>query len=452
MSHPCSRVRSMDIGHIILIIAALLLGGWAAAASATAAARKRQAASDLEAARAETERVREEEKAKQADQKEVFEGLAHDVLTKITKDTSEQRNEEFELKAKNVLGPVEAQLKTLETRNKEFQEHLTSAKGDYGKVDKTLVDVVKATNDLTSILGSSSARGDWSEYTLKRIVELSGMTERVDYQLQVPLTKASGNKARPDALIHIPGGLSVIIDSKAPFDQYRMAHEATDDNTRASHLDGHVKAVMERAKELGDRSYIDDVRAAKDLATSPEFVVMFLPIDAMLNDALVVQPTLWEDAWTKHRVLIVTPVNLIAFLQTVARGWHQHAISEKAEEIANAGTDLYKRIGTFAEHFAKVGRGLKTAVNAYNDSVGSHNRMLLPGARKLAALSNIKEEAEELVTVIDVPTSDIITDDVADDDTNDDSNAVTDSPLATTNTTDTTTEQSSEWGDEAQAA
>lgn len=424
----------MDIGHVVLIVAVVALGAWAAAASMAAAARKREAAktatdaaaaaeqaagelaeakTELVDARAQTERVRKEAeqqaeqraKADRESQVNAFKGVASEVLTQVTKQTSDQVTDQFKAKADNALAPVLGQLKTLETRNKEFQEQLTATKGDYGKVGSKLEDVVKATSDLTSVLSSSSARGNWGEQTLQRIVEFAGMTERVDYDVQVSITGSSGGQARPDALIHIPGGLSVIVDSKAPFDQYRLARDADSDEARDQHLAGHAKAVLARAEGLGKRDYIEEVRQAKNLASAPEFVVMFLPTDGMFYDALAAKPSLWEDAWIKHRVLIVTPVNLIAFLQTVALAWHQQAISERADQIAAAGAELSKRINTFATHLAKVGRGLNSAVSTYNDSVGSYNSRLVPGAQKLAELRGASGQVEELPTITELPTT-----------------------------------------------
>ena len=223
-------------------------------------------------------------------------------------------------------------------------------------------------------------RGHWGEQQLRNVLELSGMREHIDFFEQ--LTVGSGDSTgRPDAVVRVPGGAQVVIDAKTPLDSYLEAHNTSDDERRQQELlQAHAGSLLGHARALGRRNY----DAAVD--GSPDFVVMFVPADPILDSAMDVQPTLWQDAWEKHQVLIATPGLLLAFLKTVALAWKEQSLQENARQIADASKELYDRLRIYLDHVAKMGRGLEQAVNSYNAGIGSLDSRVLPQARRLEEL------------------------------------------------------------------
>ena len=213
-------------------------------------------------------------------------------------------------------------------------------------------------------------------------MELSGLRQHIDYSPQHTVPVAGG-VVRPDAIVNVPGGLKVVIDAKAPLENFLRAHEAEADDQERDLLAGHAAALSRHAKALGDRDYADVV------AGSPDFVLMFVPADPILDAAMKVQPTLWEQAWREHRVLIATPGLLLAFLRTVALAWQQQDIQKNAQKVADLGKELYDRLRVFAEHMHGVGKGLDQAVVAYNKGVGSLEGRVLPQARRFEELGTV---------------------------------------------------------------
>ena len=162
---------------------------------------------------------------------------------------------------------------------------------------------------------------------------------------------------------------------------YLDAHGSGDEERRQELLQSHAGSLLGHAKTLGGRDY------GASVAGSPDFVVMFVPADPILDAALDVQPTLWEDAWTKHRVLIATPGLLLAFLRTVALAWQEQSVQENARQIADAGREMYERLRTYLGHVGKMGRGLEQAVTSYNAGIGSLEGRVMPHARRFEELA-----------------------------------------------------------------
>jgi DNA recombination protein RmuC len=199
---------------------------------------------------------------------------------------------------------------------------------------------------------------------------MAGMEHHIAFDEQ-----AATEKGRPDMVVHLPNGGILPIDSKVPLESYLDAMGAPDERTRTVRLDGHARAMRERVRELGQKMYWDQFQAA------PEFVVMFVPNEACLGAAFERDPGLLEYAIEK-RVLISSPVNLLALLRAVAYGWQQYQITENALKIAREGQDLYKRIENFLQHLADMGRLLSKSVEGYNRAIASLERRLLPAARR----------------------------------------------------------------------
>ena len=249
--------------------------------------------------------------------------------------------------------------------------------------------VHKIADDLHKTLHSPNRRGQWAEQSLANVLENSGLRKDHDYQLQVK-SDVNESPQKLDAVVSMPKGVKVVIDSKAAWDSYEKAQLTDTDQEAEPHLQHHATTLLARAKELGDKNY-----AAID--GSPDFVLMFVPADPIVDAAMKVRPDLWDQAWKRHKVLITTPGTLMAFLKTVALSWQQHEMAENARQIADLGRDLYDRLRTFSERFKEMGDGLNRAVESYNTSVNSFERRVIPQARRfqdLGAVSRTEQLAE----------------------------------------------------------
>ena len=286
-----------------------------------------------------------------------------------------------------LVDPVNKALKTMDeklahlenTRTKAYAEletHLKNMTTDQIKLRQETATLVQA-------LRSPSTRGQWGEMQLKRCLEMAGMVEGVHFEQQV--TANTGQ--RPDVIVKLSGGQCLVIDSKAPLEGYLDAiKEGISEDDRRTALDRHARHVKTHIKQLGSKTYWEQF-------DTPEFVVMFLPGESYFSAALEIDPSLIETG-VDQKVIPATPTTLISLLKAVMYGWRQEQLAENAREISELGSDLYKSLSTFSGHVQKVGRGLGTAMNAYNDAIGSLERNVLPKARKFDELevsSQIKD-------------------------------------------------------------
>ncbi|SIR38228.1 DNA recombination protein RmuC [Micromonospora avicenniae] len=234
------------------------------------------------------------------------------------------------------------------------------------------------TKQLVAALRAPQVRGRWGEHQLRRIVEAAGMLEHCDFAEQV--TAATDQQVvRPDLVVRLHGGRSVVVDAKAPFDAYLTAMEARDERSRDTHLDAHARHLRAHVDALAAKTYW----AAFD--STPEFVVLFVPADPFLDVALQRDPTLLEHAFARNLVL-ATPATLVALLRTVAYSWRQEALARNAAAVHSLARELHGRLATLGDHVGKLGTALGSAVTAYNRAVGSLEARVLVSARKLAEL------------------------------------------------------------------
>jgi len=241
------------------------------------------------------------------------------------------------------------------------------------------------TKQLVAALRAPQVRGRWGEHQLRRIVEAAGMLEHCDFAEQVTAATTDQRVVRPDLVVRLHGGRSVVVDAKVPFEAYLTAMEARDERGRDTHLDAHARHLRAHIDALAAKAYW----AAFD--QSPEFVVLFVPADPFLDVAVQRDPTLLEHAFARN-VVLATPATLVALLRTVAYTWRQEVLASNAVAVHTLARELHGRLCTLGEHVGRLGSALGGAVTAYNRAVGSLEARVLVSARKLAELGVSDEE------------------------------------------------------------
>lgn len=401
----------MDALSIVVALMALALGlaaGWIwargrAAAEAQAAAESARRAlegvtgqlqtalREIDAARAELGafRTAAEEQRKTAEQ---LRGEIKAEFAQLSQEALKSNNELFLTQAgtradasvtklAEMLGPFKTTLEKLETETKALEG---ARKEAYGSLAEKLGSLQQATAALhssshalaTALRGDARARGRWGEVALKNIAQFAGMTPHCDFAEQ----ETADDGSRPDMIVNLPGGDGRIpIDAKVPMDAYMSGFEATDPDVRRAALVKHAQDMRKHMRTLAGRDY------AQSLGSRVDYTVMFVPAEPVLAAAFEHDPSLQQDAMEK-RVLLATPVTLVALLLNVALYWRQTLVAEQAHEISDSAREFKDRVTTFAEHLEKVGKGLRSAVDNYNNAVGSYESRVLPQGRKLEDL------------------------------------------------------------------
>ncbi|ALH81932.1 DNA recombination protein RmuC [Sphingopyxis macrogoltabida] len=232
---------------------------------------------------------------------------------------------------------------------------------------------------VNALRNAPKARGRWGEQQLRNVLESCGLSEHADFQTEVSVDGGDGSRLRPDVVVKVPGGQSLVIDAKVSLNAYQDAFGAVDEGEKAVHLAAHAAAMKAHVNTLGAKSYwnqFDD---------TPDFVVMFVPGEHFLAAALDQDHELWDYAF-ERKVLLATPTNLIAIARTVAAVWRQEKLAGQAREIAALGKELYARMSVMGSHIARVGKNLDQATGAYNAFVGSFESQVLTQAKRFEAL------------------------------------------------------------------
>ena len=303
--------------------------------------------------------------------RDAFQALAADAL-------KDNRTSFFDLARTSFEGyqkPIAETLKKVDTRLDAAERDRVAA---YSRLTEQISALGSTAGTLSRALRTPAVRGRWGEMQLRRVVEIAGMLQRCDFDEQPGLQSDNG-RLRPDVIVHLPGGKQIVVDAKAPLEAFLDAQECADDEARAVKLQAHARQVRDHMDKLGNKAYWES------LGNSPEMVVMFLPGETLFSAALQHDLTLIEHG-LQQRVLLASPITLIALLTTVAHTWRQEALTENYREVAALGRDLYDRLAVLTGHFDELRKRLDGAVQAYNKAAGSFETRVLPGARKMRDL------------------------------------------------------------------
>jgi DNA recombination protein RmuC len=253
----------------------------------------------------------------------------------------------------------------------------------------------RETGALSTALRKPHVRGQWGELHLRRAVELAGMVEHCDFEEQVHLTREEGHQ-RPDMVVRLAGGRSVVVDAKVPLDAHLDALATDDDQEAAAHLQRHARQLRSHVDALAGKAYW------RSLPGTPEFVVLFVPAESFLAAALDADASLLSYA-AERNVVLATPTTLIALLRTVAHGWTTETLAERTREIHELGRELHARLSVMGAHLDKVGRSLKGAVEAYNGAIGSIESRVLVTARQFEDIGVVREPLPPVRPVEEAP-------------------------------------------------
>jgi DNA recombination protein RmuC len=302
--------------------------------------------------------------------------------------------------AEATLDKRQAEIKALTERIAKGQEKIEAEVRKRGEGDlqtrtlleqmgQTVGNLNAETAGLKKALRQPQTRGQWGELQLRRCIEIAGMTEHVDFELQETIQTEDG-RLRPDARFLLPEGRSFVADSKVPLDAFLDAQEAEVEAERRVHLERHARQAREHVRAHSSKDYQGQFKAGE----TPDLVICFIPNEPALHAAFTADPELFDYA-LKLNVLLVSPTSLIGLLRTMELGWRQERMVAEAAEIADAAGTMHARFAKFLSDFDKVGRGLTSAANAYDSAVGSMERRLLPQLRKVESLGITPSKAIE---------------------------------------------------------
>jgi DNA recombination protein RmuC len=314
------------------------------------------------------------------------------VTAKGDFDKRQQAVEQLVAPLKEQLGRVDTQLLRLDQERRESRGRLEA---QLRSLTETGEKLRTETGALVTALRKPNARGQWGQMQLRNVVELAGMVKHCDFLEQASFA-GEESALRPDLIVRMPGGKQVVVDAKAPLQGVLDAYQARDEEERERHLRDHARLLRKHVKSLADKAYW------AGLDSTPDFVVLFLPGEHLYGPALEADPSLAEDAMAR-RVLIATPTTLLALLHSIAYGWQQERVAESAQAVSELGRELHTRLVKLSGLLSTLGTRLNSAVRAYNETVGSYEARVLPGARRFAEHGAVSEGRElpelEQVTV-----------------------------------------------------
>jgi len=329
--------------------------------------------------------------------KESFDLLAAKALKENAASFLELAKNQFEQEQKTASGElgmkkeaIETLLQTASSSLKQLDEQIRNsdverkqAEAALGQQITSLVDLQHRLSDetrrLSRALERPTVRGNWGEVQLRRVVEFAGMIEHCHFESQKTFSDNDGNRLRPDLIVHMPNGRVIAVDAKVSLDAFTKAANSDQELEVREHLKKHAAQVRAHVEDLSSKAYW------QQFPNSPDFVVAFMPSEALLSAALQSDPSLLDDA-AQAKVLLATPLTLIALLKAVHCGWREDKLAKNAEQISSLGRLLYSRLVTLGTHLSKLGDNIDRTVATYNQVVGSIERSAFPVARKFEQL------------------------------------------------------------------
>lgn len=338
-----------------------------------------------EEAKAAAQRSLEETKQSFGElEKRMREAFANAAQSQLT-----QSREQFIGMAEQKFAPFKSQLEELTRTNNELKGSLKTSNERSEKV-------AEEARKLAAAMTSTNKQGSWGELQLSRVAELTGMLEHVDFETQNSTAAEQGN-LRPDMVISLPGGRKIVVDAKAPTKSYIEASQATTEAERTRLLEDFAAKLADHAKKLGGKEYWNQYKP------SPEFVVLFLPSEALFSTALQVDPLLIENAWG-HKVVIATPTTLLSVLRTIAHSWDRVEVEQRAEKVIELAEKLHDGVRIASDHFADAGGSLNKAVREYNQTLETLRSRVYNNAEKLITEGEKMKAERQLAegTTIDI--------------------------------------------------
>ena len=319
---------------------------------------------------------------------ESFIKLAEENLKKhqqSAKDDLEKRQQAIT----KTVEPVSQTLKTFSERVNKIEERRIESEGsikkELQKISEMHLRLDQSTSSLVQALRAPHVRGQWGEMHLRRTVEMAGMINYCDFEEQSSVETDEGQRQRPDMLIRLPNERRVVVDSKVPIAAYLDALETDSSEVQSERMKAHARHLRTHIKDLSTKAYWSQ------FGNAPEFVVLFIPNEAIFSAALEEDPSLIE-LGVENKVILATPTTLIALLKAVAYGWQQEAITREAKEIAALGREIYDRLSVVIGHFVKLGKSIDQSVGNYNKAMNSVDSRLMVTARKFESLESASTE------------------------------------------------------------
>lgn len=356
------------------------------------------------------------------DLSDAFKALSSDALSRnnasflqLAKETLEKHQEgakgDLDKRSQAIVElvkPIRDSLEKVDVKIQDLEKARITAyqeiKGQIQSLTATEKELRQETGNLVKALRAPQVRGRWGEMQLRRVVEIAGMVNRCDFEEQ-PTVDTDAGRQRPDMVIRLPAGRSIVVDSKVPMQSFIEAVQATNEEQRQRHLKDHARQLRDRVRELTAKKYWDQFEQ------TPEFVVLFLPGESFFSAALEQDASLLDEAG--RFVILATPTTLIGLLRAVAYGWREEALATNAREISALGGQLYERLTKMGDHVGRVGKHLGQTVNAYNEAVGSLETRVMVSARKFKELGAAPSGAEIAeITPVDIATRELQTEEL----------------------------------------
>ena len=326
-----------------------------------------------------------------------FENLANRILEEKSLKFTEQNKNNLDI----ILNPLKEKLKDFEDKvDKSYKAEAAERNSLKGEI-KSLIELNKqvseeANNLAKALKGDSKKQGNWGEIILERVLERSGLVKDQEYKTQFSTTNDEGNRILPDAVLFLPDNKHIIVDSKVSLVAFEAFVNAPDEASRAKFLNEHLASIRNHVKQLGDKNYY----TSPDLNT-PDFVLLFIPIEGAFSAAVQADPELFSFAWDKQ-IIIVSPTTLLATTRTIASIWKQERQTRNAIDIAQKAGALYDKFKNFTDDLLEVGRKMDTAKTSYSDAMnklvdGKGNIISRVEELKRLGAKSTKDISEKLV-------------------------------------------------------